>query len=140
MTDIAYILNNMIPHQVPKQIRMLVRRIIMHNGWWLVTIRTIIHGQYVCKNANDFDTCNLIKKNCVRKILKIIIRFQWWKSYYRWNGMHKINDRFLHNHWFVWCFHWPDISQSTQTVHKSWVAGRKSNFSRKKCGRHHTES
>jgi hypothetical protein len=47
------------------------------------------------------------------------------------NEMHKIIDRCLHNHWFARCSHWPDISQYTQTVYKSWMSGRKSNLSTK---------
>jgi hypothetical protein len=35
---------------------------------------------------------------------------------------------------------WPDIFQCTQTIHKSWMAGRKSNFSSKKCRRQRIES
>jgi hypothetical protein len=68
------------------------------------------------------------------------VRYRWCESYYRWNGMYKITDRFLYNHWFVRYSHWPDISQCTQTIHKSWVAGRKSNFSSNKCGRQRIES
>jgi hypothetical protein len=70
-------------------------------------------------------------KSCMRNILKTIVRYRWLEIYYRWNGMHTITDRFLHNHWFARCSHWPDMSQCTKKKHKSWVAGRKNNFSSK---------
>jgi hypothetical protein len=90
--------------------------------------------------SKRFRSCDSIKKSWAWKILKTIVRYRWWEGYYRWNGMHTITDRFLHNHWFARCSHWPDISQCTQTIHKSWMAGKKSNFSNKKCGRQWIES
>jgi hypothetical protein len=86
---------------------------------------------YVKTESERFRYLRYNQKKLRAEVLKTIVRYRRWESYYRWNGMHKITDRYLHNHWFTRWSHWPDISQCTQTIHKSRVAGRKSNFSSK---------
>ena len=57
-------------------------------------------------------------------ILKIIVRYQWWKSYCPWKyWLHKIDHRFLHNRWFARCSHdriFPDVC--TQIINYAWLA------------------
>jgi hypothetical protein len=105
-------------------------------SWALSTI----HGRHICKDREWTITILAIQSKKAAYILKTIASYRWWESYHRWNVMHTITDQFLHNHWFARCSHWPDISQCTQTIHKSWGAGRKSNFSSKKCRRQQIES
>jgi hypothetical protein len=56
-------------------------------------VSSTIHGRNVCKDRERTISIFAIqsKKSCVRKILKAIVRYRWWGSYWRWKSYKSID-------------------------------------------------